>query len=599
MVAGGQMRYCSHRFVVQMTDPPRFEPQPAKGLIHQNIVKMAEARVLRSPDQPIFRYRGTGGWAEMTGREWWNRASSAAAVLRQEHGVEHGSTVGVMATNRMEWVVFDLAIAMAGAISVPIEPMLDPDQVEFMLSDAGCQVVVTDMPQRIGQRRAVALDSTRPATDDRLDEVRETLGPSELASIVYTSGTTGQPKGVEITHENLVFESWALRTVFPVQPGDTLLLSLPLSHIFGRHLLWAAVEQGSITCISSGRSALSETMATIQPTFAATFPMLLERLRKQIELEIEARGRLVRHAFARALSVGREAMLARAHRTPLSTALAARAAVANRSFFRRIRARLGGHLRFIVVGGGSSNIETIEFFEACGIGVLAGYGLTETCGAISVQRLHHRRPGTVGTPLPNCEVRLDQDGEIWVRGPNVTPGYHHRRAETVATFDEHGWLRTGDLGKLSGGSLVLLERKSDRFKTSQQQLISPGKIELQLVTSPFIAHAMVVGEGQHSVTALISLDEGALLEQSGREGWGCRDYDDLRSHPRVRALVQQHVDVVNQRLHHYERIRRWAASPRPFGVQELTPTMRVRRREVMTRYRRIIETLTQPESTGV
>jgi long-chain acyl-CoA synthetase len=267
--------------------------------------------------------------------------------------------------------------------------------------------------------------------------------------------------------------------------------------------------------------------------------------------------------------------------------------VADRLFFARIRALFGGRLRFFVCGGAALNQEIAEFFHACGVLILEGYGLSETTGATNVNRPDRFRFGTVGPAMPGCEIRIADDGEVLVRGHNVMRGYLERPEETAAAFDEHGWLRTGDIGELRDGFLKITDRKKSLFKTTGGKYVAPRMVEGRLRVKEGIGHALVHGEGRPFPIALVSLDVEALLQRSDEEGLGCRTYADLAVHPRVQALVQEHVDAVNATLARWETIRRFAIVPRPFTVEsgELTPTRKLRRAVIAQRYAEVIEDL--------
>jgi long-chain acyl-CoA synthetase len=276
-------------------------------------------------------------------------------------------------------------------------------------------------------------------------------------------------------------------------------------------------------------------------------------------------------------------------------------AVADRVALRRIRAFFGGRLRFLVCGGAPLSREVAEFFHAAGVLVLEGYGLSETTGAVTVNRPERFRFGTVGPTLPGCELKIAEDGEILVRGPNVMSGYHGPSpTEDPSPFDADGFFRTGDLGEIVDGFLRITGRKKHLFKTDSGKYVAPQRLEQRLVMREGIAQAVVVGEGRPFVVALLSLDEEALLRLSDREGFGCRAYADLAVHPRVRQLIGRHVDAVNETLARHEAIRRFEILPRPLDEAsgELTPTRKVRRTVVEERYRGLVERMYARVSEG-
>jgi long-chain acyl-CoA synthetase len=270
-----------------------------------------------------------------------------------------------------------------------------------------------------------------------------------------------------------------------------------------------------------------------------------------------------------------------------------RATVADKLFFSRVKDMYGGRMRFFVCGGAALNQEIAEFFHACGMLILEGYGLSETTGATNVNRPDRFRFGTVGPSMPGCEIRIAEDGEVLIRGHNVMARYHGDPEGTAEVFDAEGWFKTGDVGELRDGFLRITERKKDLFKTGSGKYIAPRMLEGRLRVGEGIGHVLVYGEGKPYVVALIELDAGPLLEMSEREGLGCRTYEDLAAHPRVRQLVQQHVDAVNGSVARYETVKRVFIAPAPLSLEagELTPTRKVRRAEVVRRYRDALEGL--------
>ena len=608
---------------------PDFVPRPAEGLRHRNVVAMFADRVRQSAHQPALRYKHGGVWRTMSWAQW-EQASRALAAALLHHRVGRGERVALLSRTRREWVVADLAIAMAGAVSVPVYPSLAPDQAQAILADSEAVAVVLEEPaalailaeaQARGEllhvRLAIVIDepstpgaappadglqvlgwdalTAEPPTPElaaRLDALAAQIGPEDEMTYVYTSGATGEPKGAVLCHRNLVYESWAVKNVVPVDHTDEQLLVLPLAHIFARHLVWAAVEQGAVSAFAEREDRIYANFIEIAPTFVAAVPRMYERAYAKVLYDVALRGGVGRAVFERALEVGRRASGLRQRGQPLPTSLALQLAVADR-VLRRIRERFGGRIRFFVSGGAPLPREVAELFHAIGLLVLEGYGLSETTGATHANRPDRYRFGTVGPALPGCETRLADDGEILLRGHNVMLRYHGRPDETAAAFDPDGWFHTGDVGELQDGFLRITDRKKDLIKTSTGKYVAPLMIEKRLRLHDGIAHATVCGEARPFVVALISLDEEAMLVRSDHEGLGCHAYADLAVHPRIRQLVQAHLDEVNAGLSRHERVRAFHIVPRPFTepTGELTPTRKVKRPIVLRRYAEAIEAL--------
>lgn len=635
-----------------------FVPRPAEGLHHRNVLAMFGARVHRSAHQPALRYKVGGVWRTMSWAQWDEAARAlAASLLRQ--GITRGDRVAIVLRTCREWVVADLAIAMAGAVSVPVYPSLAPDQTQAILADSGAVAMVVeeatglevvreahargelrslrlavvvdgpipvspapgavegqpdaqldaqpDAQLDVGAWSAMVGEPPTPELSARLDALAAEIGPEDEMTYVYTSGATGEPKGAVLCHRNLVYEAWAIKNVVPVRHTDEQLLVLPLAHIFARHLVWAAVEQGAVSAFAEREDRIAANFIEIAPTFVAGVPRMYERAYAQILHEMGRTGPTGAMApwggvgqavFERALEVGRRASQLRQRGEALPMSLALQLSVADR-VLRRVRQRFGGRIRFFVSGGAPLPREVAELFHAVGLLVLEGYGLSETTGATHVNRPDRFRFGTVGPALPGCETRVAEDGEVLLRGHNVMLRYHGRPEETAAVLDAEGWLHTGDIGELHDGFLRITDRKKDLLKTSTGKYVAPLVIEKRLRLHEGIGDVTVCGDARPFVVALISLDEEAMLARSDREGLGCHGYGDLAVHPRVRQIVQTHIDEVNAGLSRHERVRGFAIVPQPYTEQtgELTPTRKVKRGVVLQRHAAAIEAMYHSEAS--
>ncbi|MCY1006049.1 AMP-dependent synthetase/ligase [Nannocystis pusilla] len=591
-----------------------FVPQPAEGLTFPNALDMFAARVRRTPAATALRYKLRGSWHTLQWRDWHQASRAIAAALVRIHGVQPGDRIAILARTRVEWALVDLAIAMTGAVSVPIYPSVTPEQAAYILRDCGAQLAFADSPgwpERLrGRDHALrhtfcfdeagplaadwssfealqtAGEGALPGTEAALEAIAEELSLTDDFTWVYTSGTTGRPKGAVLTHRNVVYEAWAIKSVIAADHADEQLMVLPLAHVFGRHLLWGAVEQGAVSAFAADPAELELDLVAVAPTFMGAVPQIYERLYAQIRAEVAAAGKLAEASFAWCLQVGRKVSMCRQRGQAVPGALAVKASVADKLFFARIRQRLGGRLRFFVSGGAPLAREVAEFFHALGVLILEGYGLSETTGACTVNRPDRFRFGTVGPTMPGCELRIADDGEVLVRGPGVMRGYHDLPEETAAAIDAQGWLHTGDIGELHDGFLTITDRKKDLIITSTGKTIAPQPLERRLELAEGIAHALVVGDGRPYLAALIALDEEAMLARSRQEGLGARRLADLVRHPRILQIIQGHIDALNADLASYEAIRRFSVVTTPLTITggELTPTGKLRRREVQDRY---------------
>ena len=638
------------------SDRSSFALRPAEGLNYPNVMQMFAARVRKTPELTALRFKRDGLWRPLTWRAWEQAAREIAAGMITELGVAVGDRVAIMAQTRVEWALCDLAVALCGAVSVPIYATSTGAEAAFVLGDSGATVLIAEHPEllrrvhrrepdpgcqweqsvalgllhevcidrhsseRHGRVHLDQLDPVRPggsrSTLERLreqgraalsvvNEVRTRiessvaeLGLQDPFTIVYTSGTTGRPKGAVLTHGNLVYEAWAIKNSIAVDRTDQHLLMLPMAHIFARHLLWAAVESGAVTAFAERMATAASDMLEVAPTYVGGVPRFYEKLRTGIEDELSRRSRVERRFVDLALDTGRRVSVCRQRGQAIPPVLAAKHRAADKALFEPIRARFGGKLRFFVSGAAPLGRDTAEFFHALGILILEGYGMTETTGATNVNRPDRFRFGTVGPALPGCEVLIGADREILVRGHNVMARYHNRPEETAAAIDAEGWLHTGDVGEISEGFLRITDRLKDIIITAGGKNIAPQKIESRLRAREGIAHVFVTGDRRPHLVALIGLDEPEMMAIARREGLGCRDYADLARHPRIRELVGRYVDALNRSLPSYETIKRFAIPPEPFAAEFVTPTLKLKRSAVEERYAELIASLYEEPREG-
>jgi len=595
------------------------------------LAQMFWERVERSADRPAQKVKVGGVWTDVSWRALGEEVRELALGLLAL-GRARGAAVGLLSQSRAEWVRADFAILSAGCVTVPVYPTYPPDEVAYILNDAGVETLFVEDAAQLDKALAVAgrvpgLDSivliqgalppgpraARPRLLDwaglralgrseraRWDGVlgeRIAAGrPEEVATIVYTSGTTGHPKGVVQTHGNHMAALAGVRAVLPLPEGTVHLLFLPLAHAFARLEAFAAVSLGLTTAFAESLDKLAENMREVRPEFICSVPRVFEKVYARVLAGVEAGPPLRKKLFYWALGVGRRASRLAREGRPLPVGLRLQHALARRLVFARLQAALGGRLRVCISGGAPLAPEIAEFFHAVGIPVLEGYGLTETCPILAANRLDRYRLGTVGPAYPGVELRIAADGEILARGPNIARGYHRRPEETAAAWDAEGWFHTGDIGELDAdGFLRITDRKKDLFKTAGGSYVAPQQIENLLRADPFVSQAMVYGEGRPYPVALITLNPEELARFGRDAGLGDRPVAELVRNPAVIARVQRIVDGVNAQLASYARVKRFAVLPGEFTQEggELTPTLKVRRKVVGTRYAEVIESLYQ------
>ena len=542
-------------------------------------------------------------------------------------GVSPGDRVAIVAESRPEWIICDLAILAAGGVTVPIYPTLSSAQARYILQDSSARVAIVSTADQLGKvqevrhllpslEAVVVMDAAAGQTASVLtmddvalrgharmtgewgagrtfrDAARQ-VAPDDLATIIYTSGTTGEPKGVMLTHGNLVANLEAGSQVLELSQADVALSFLPLSHGFERMVSYIYLFTGVSIVFAESMETIARDIGTVQPTVVTGVPRVYEKIQARIVTTGEGASPAKAAIFRWAVKAGIAKARARlTGRTP-GPLVSAKAAVADRLVFSTIRQRLGGRIRFLVSGSAPLGASVLEFFHGIGLPIVEGYGLTETAPILTVNPANAPRAGTVGRPLPNVELRIAPDGEILARGPNVMTGYYNKPEATREVLKD-GWFATGDIGALDAeGYLRITDRKKDILVTSGGKNIAPQPIEDVLRSSPLVAEAVVLGDRRRYVAALLVPEFTALERRLQGLGRPPAARDELVTRPDVIALYQEIVDALNRDLSPYERVKRMALLPSEFTVAsgELTPTLKVKRRVVEERWRTQIEAL--------
>jgi len=602
----------------------------------RSVGRLLEAAVERwGPRIALRRRREALQWSVLSWTELGQEVRAIAAGLTGL-GVEAGDRVAILSSTRLEWSLLDYAVLSLGAVSVPIYHSNTSGQVAWVLRDSGARVVVVEDVTQLekvqaeldslpfletivvievmdlrSEERGKLLDELsrdgRRVLREQPEEFAERLAavePGWLATIVYTSGTTGVSKGVRLTHANLLAAVEAVRAVMAVDEEDTTVCCLPLSHIYGRLGQYAALNHGYCIAYAQRVDLLGEVLQEVRPTFFFGVPRIYERIYHKVVSSYREMPPLLKGLVKRGVDVARseepEAPLGTVKRLRQKLEIGQRLAdhagerAAQKTVFEPVREALGGRVRFCISGGAPLSREVAEFFRLAGVEILEGYGLTECVGAATINLLGDNRLGTVGRPLPGIQVRIAPDGEILLRGGVVFEAYHNQPDETSLSLSDSGWLHTGDVGKFDeGGSLVITDRKKDLIITSGGKNVAPQRVEAALRMSPYICDAMVFGDRRPYLVALLVLEPEEVEHFAEHLGLPTDDWGTLLREPRVERLVGAELERCNDKLARFEQVRRYRVLQRKLSVEggELTPTLKVRRKAVQDRNRPLIEAL--------
>jgi len=563
------------------------------------LVSLFLAQARARGDGTALRSKVGGEWRPTSWRTWERRARAVAGAL-VEAGVAPGDRVAIFGNTREEWLVADLGGLMAGAATVPIYPSLIGEQAAYIVQDSGARVLVAEdasFVERIASHDAAVVDGLARTllfadlpdaasgelageTKARVDARIAAVAPGDLATLVYTSGTTGPPKGVMLTHACFARELASLEEALSLTEDDEQLLFLPMAHIFGRVLVATQYKQGFVTSIAESLLKALDNAAEVNPTFMGCVPRLYEKVFAVANEKAAAAGGVKDKLFRWATSAERGRS-------------GPGAWVADKLVLSKIRARFGTRLRFAVSGGAPLAKELAEWFDRTGVLVLEAYGLTEVTGGTTLNTIPHHRFGAVGRPLPGVEVSIAGDGEVLVRGETVMRGYWNKDADTREVIDAEGWFHTGDIGEIDGdGYLRITDRKKDIIVTAGGKNVAPQNIENLLKQSGWISQAMVHGDQRPYLVALVTLNPetaARFATETGRPD----DGEKLAADPEVRAAVQREIDAVNARLSSFETVKKFAILPRDFTIEggELTPTLKVKRKVVRERHRALLDAM--------
>lgn len=543
-------------------------------------------------------------------------------------GIKKDDKVAIISENRPEWVYSDMAILSLGAVDVPLYPSLTAESVEFILNNSESKIIIVSTKFQLNKvmkirdkcktLKFIILLNEKDYDSNNKDlinfsKVQESgrafqkqhpsllkdnvtsIKPSDICTIIYTSGTTGEPKGVVLTHHNILSNVEAALQSFPISNKDVFLSFLPLCHIFERMAgYYTAFSAKCTVCYAESIETVAQNLIEVKPTIMTTVPRLFERIHSKIIKNVESQSEKKQKIFYWAMEAGKKYREAeKDKKIPLTLKLQFK--LADKLVYKTLQEKTGGNLRFFISGGAALPRALGEFFEAIGIKILEGYGLTESSPVIAANRYDDYKFGSVGKPFPGVEVKIASDGEILARGSNIMQGYYKNKKDTEATVKD-GWLYTGDIGVFDAdGFLIITDRKKHLFKTSTGKYIAPTPIESLFLASKYIDQFVLIGDRRMFLTALIVPDFEAVKEYADAHKIPYDKVEDLVKDEEIYKMLDKEMDQFQKKLANYERVRKFILLDKPFTIEsgEITPSLKIKRQYVEERYQDLIEQMYQ------
>ena len=591
-----------------------------------NLAGMVFKRVRRFENRTCLINKEGGRWREIPWSEVGEEAGTFTHGL-MALGIKKGDCVSLLSENRKTWLYADFGILAAGGVTVTIYPSLLAEEVAYIISNSDSRLAVVSTQEQLDKllahrkdlpklEKIIVFDEYRQKGDPQilsfsliqemgrvfrlknpqeLDRRIESIEPENLSSLVYTSGTTGPPKGAMITHGNVLFVAHSLEQVISLNERDCTLSFLPFCHVYERMGgTFTSLYQGVVIALAESFDRLAVNLQEIKPTMVLGVPRVYEKIYGAVMKSVEESNPVRRRIFAWAREVGAQASPYRLQDRKMPLPLRWQFALADRLVFEKLRQRFGGRIRFFVTAAAPISKEIIEFFHSLGILILEGYGLTETSAPTNVNRPDWAKFGTVGPPLPGVQIKLDQDGEILVKGGNVFKGYYRDPELTRQVFTADGWFRTGDVGEIdSDGFLRITDRKKDILITAGGKNIAPQNIENMLKVSRWISEAMIFGDRRKYLVALLTLNEDEIKAYARAEGLKSESLEELVKEPKVQELIQKEIDEKNKELPSFSTIKKFQALPRQFTLEdgEVTPTLKLKRRVIAQKFKDVIDAM--------
>ncbi|MEZ0091605.1 long-chain fatty acid--CoA ligase [Streptacidiphilus sp. EB129] len=598
-----------------------------------SVAQLFLSRVRQTPEREAYRYPvpvdehaadgapGAEQWRSLTWGQAAERVNSIAGGL-MALGIRPEERVAISCSTRIEWILADLGIMCAGAAVTAVYPSTNAEETAYILSDSGSRAVVAEDGKQLDKilgvsaelaelKHIITIDGSLPEQPvegvevlsladleergaaylkehpDAVTAAVAAIDREQLATLIYTSGTTGRPKGVRLVHDCWSYQAAAQASTGLLNAEDVQYLWLPLSHVFGKTLTSGHIQLGSVTAVDGRVDRIIHNLPVVRPTYMASAPRVFEKVYNGIAGKARAEGGAKYKIFLWAAKVardwartGQETLIATGTRQ-IPFGLQLQHSIADKLVYAKIRAAFGGRLRACVSGSAALAPEIGFFFAGAGVHILEGYGLTETSAGSTVNPGENYRVGTVGTPLPGTEVRIGEDGEILLRGPGVMRGYHNQPEKTAEVLESDGWFHTGDIGEVDKDGFVrITDRKKDMFKTSGGKYVAPSEVEGRFkAVCPFVSNILVIGNGRNFCTALITLDEPAIMQWADTHGQQGRSYAEVCSSAEVHTLIDGFVRRLNGDLQRWQTIKKFTVLPRDLDIEhgELTPSLKVKR----------------------
>ncbi|MDH3679722.1 MAG: long-chain fatty acid--CoA ligase [Acidimicrobiia bacterium] len=581
------------------------------GSEDNHLLASVKRHATENPDRAMVSVRVGDAFVDRSAADVWQRVEQLAKGLIAA-GIESGDRVALMSATRVEWVELDLAINLVGAVTVPIYETSSPDQIGWILTDSEAAILVVESDEMLAAARSIEtetacreilviesggldelIDRGVDVGRDDLDDRLEAITPDDIATLIYTSGTTGRPKGCVLTHRNLRVnvDQVADALAGAVDASDTALLFLPLAHVLTKTTALFCLATGIRIAFGTSIANLPDEFAMVRPTLIAAVPRIFEKVysRAQHTAEADGKGRIFDRAVTTAIRWSRQRVAGR-----ITAITRAEHWVFDRLVYRRLSAAFGGELRMAFSGGGPLGERLTSFFDGVGVRIYEGYGLTETSPLVTINRTDAWRPGSVGRAVADTSIKIEADGEVLVKGPQVFPGYWRNDRATAEVFDDDGWFHTGDIGTIDqDGFLLVTGRKKELIVTSAGKNVAPAPLEDRLRSHNLVSQAMIVGDAQRFIAALVTIDEEAFVDWAQDHDHPGATVADLATSDELRKEIQEAIDVANASVSRAESIREFVILPADLSLEqgEITPTLKVRRAVVAQHYEDTIKAI--------